>query len=299
MTTSKCVVIAGALLLFCSTSWATDIEVGWIEAIQGKAEDITIRRGGKPISVIRFKTLHEGDSVFVTNATRVEIRLGEGTQSVTVTEKNSPYRVVRVGEVPGARSKLLSWLRSIVLSSVGKADLAQPRLVIAASRSAGGTQEPLSVPLFERPEYLLVAGKRNLHFAWHGGLPPYVLRLSDKQSGVVLAEINGVQDKRTMFASVDIPPGVYLLSISDARNEQRLQRIGVVSEVALPVRQGVNDMGLPVDVRALYNAAWLTGQQNGQWRLESYQQLMALNLPEAIFLREALASGEAISASLP
>lgn len=291
--------VAGLLFAHCAAAVAA-IEVGWIESAQGKLEDASIQRGKASLPVVRFQTLLEGDVLLVKKGAQIEVRLGEGEKSITVTAAESPYRVARVGEVSGAWSRMLGWLRNIALNSVGKGEQGSERLQVAATRAIDAKRPFLSMPMLENSEYALVAGQRDIHFAWLGGQSPYSIRLSDRQTGSTLMEAGGLQSARARLPGVNLPPGSYLVRIADAAGVSRVLRLEAVTESELPAPpDAANGPALTPDARTFYYAAWLMGQQNGKWVLEAYQQLTRLNLPEAAFLRDALAQGQGLSVPLP
>lgn len=275
------------------------VDVGWIDQIRGNPDHIVVQRGKTVISVSQFQILQEGDAISARKDAQIEIRLGEGKSSITVNAANSPYRVARVGEVPGSWSKMLGWLRNMALSSVGKGVATEERLQMAATRGAG-QRGTLSVPLLKNNVATLLAGQRPLHLAWLGGQPPYSIRLVELSTGRQLMEAGGLYKSTIRLPGVDFAPGGYQLRIGDVTGASSLLTIEVVPEETIPSHAfTVGDASIGPGARDILTAAWLSTHDGGKWRLEAYQRLMASQSSEAVFLREALVRGQAVEMFSP
>jgi hypothetical protein len=286
-------ILAGYLCLTGVANAALD--VGWIDAVSDPLGIASIQRGSERAPITRFQTLREGDILSALGDARINIRLGEGSKSVAISASNSPYVIARVGEVPVVWSKVMSWLREVALRNMGKGQPEQERLAIAVTRSSDETNNPLNIPMFPQTEYSLLAGQRDLHFVWRGGIAPYSVRLTNKQTGALIAQQTNIVGEEVVLKSVTIEPGTYLLRISDASRASRLLRLNTVETKAdsiLPPASSMN--GLTAPQRAFFDAAWLISRPNQAWRLETYQQLFDSDLPEAIFLRDAIAQGHVL-----
>lgn len=275
------------------------VELGWIDQIRGNPDEIVIQRGKSAMPAVRFQVLQEGDTVAARKDAQVEIRLGEGKKAVTVTAANSPYRIARVGEVPGSWSRMLGWLRNMALSSVGKGVASEERLQMAATRGAG-QRSPLSAPLLVNNAALLMTGQRPLHLAWTGGQPPYSIRLVEMSTGRVLMEAGGLHKASARLPDVAFAPGGYQLHIGDGAESSQMLNIHVLATEELPARpSAAGDPALGPEGGEFYYAAWLSTREGGKWRLEAYQRLLVLQSSEAAFLREALARGQAVEMPNP
>jgi len=271
------------------------VEVGWVEAVTNQTGTAVIQRGSERLSVTRFQMLQAGDILSATEDARIDIRLGEGSKVLAVTTANSPYLIQRVGEVPGAWSKMLGWLREIALHKVGKGKPDVDRVAIAASRTGNTNTEPLSLAMFSNPEYFLLAGQRDLHLVWRGGVAPFSVRLTNKQTNALVGQQASVSARETTLTSAALDPGTYLLRVADASGASRLMRIVVVERNAAPQTNLITGSELlAAPQHTLANAMSLASEPNNAWLLEAYQQLFTIDLPEAIFLREAILRGETL-----
>lgn len=271
------------------------VEVGWVEAVTKQTGTALIQRGSERLAVTRFQMLQAGDVLSATEGARIDIRLGESSKVLAVTAANSPYLIQRAGEVPGAWSKMLGWMRQLALHKVGKGKPEIDRVAIAASRTGNSNTEPLSIAKFSNPEYFLLAGQRDLHLAWRGGVAPFSVRITNKQTNALVGQQTGISTREAVLTSASLDPGTYLLRIAEAGGAGRLMRIVVVERNAVPQANLIfGSELLAAPQRTLANAISLASEPNNAWLFEAYQQLFTIDLPEAIFLREAILRGETL-----
>ena len=286
--------VATTWLSLCGLANAA-VEVGWVEAATSQHGTTVIQRGPERVSVTRFQTLQVGDVLSATEDARIDIRLGEDRNVFAVTAANSPYLIQRVGEVPRVWSKMLGWLQELALRKVGKEKFGGDRVAIAASRAGNANFELLSFGMFSNPEYFLLAGQRDLHLVWHGGVAPFSVYLTNKQTNAVIGQQASVSVRETTLTSVALEPDIYLLRVADAKGASHLMRIAVLERNAEPHTNGFLGSELLTEPqRTLANAMELATQPSKKWQFEAYQQLSTIDSPEALFLREAILRGDAL-----
>lgn len=285
--------VATAWLSLCGLANAA-VEVGWVEAVSNQSGASVILRGPERLAIERFQMLQVGDALSATEDARIDIRLGEDRKVITVTTANSPYLIQRAGEVPGVYSRMLGWLREVALRKVGQKDSHGDRVAIAATRKANLRAKPLSFDVFPNPEYFLLAGQRNLHFVWRGGVPPFSARLTHQQTSDLIGQQASISARETTLTSAALEPGNYILSVADASGASRLMRISVLERNAAPQLTVGGGASLTASQRALANAMTLASAPNNAWLFEAYQQVVALDFPEAAFLRSAIEQGDAL-----
>lgn len=147
----------------------------------------------------------------------------------------------------------------------------------AASRGAGdcgdaGSEHdsPINIPMLASGANI-TAGVRDLPLAWQGGCAPYnVSVVSGKQ---VIARRAGVAGQMTRLDKVALPVGRYTVTITDAANKR--------FETTLEARQ--RGPAMPTDLTGdqtplgvIAQAVWLAEQDQGRWRLDSFEQLRPL-----------------------
>ncbi len=135
---------------------------------------------------------------------------------------------------------------------------------------AGGDVRPIDVPILV-PGARVIAGQRDLPLAWRGGCPPFVVRvLSGKDSLIHRESIAGWQVR---LDDVPMSVGHYSVAIADAAGRRFTADLMAVArgpEVPPDLATDTSSLGV------IAQAAWLAGQDEGRWRLDSFERLRPL-----------------------
>ena len=135
---------------------------------------------------------------------------------------------------------------------------------------AGGDVRPIDVPILV-PGARVIAGQRDLPLAWRGGCPPFVVRvLSGKDSLIHRESIEGWQVR---LDDVPMSVGHYSVAIADAAGRRFTADLTAVArgpEVPPDLATDTSSLGV------IAQAAWLAGQDEGRWRLDSFERLRPL-----------------------
>ena len=137
--------------------------------------------------------------------------------------------------------------------------------------SAGSAQDsPLVIPILASGAQI-TAGVRDLPLAWQGGCAPYNVSVASGQR--IIAQRVAVTGQQTRLDAVALPVGHYTITLADAANRH--------FETTLEARQhgpalpaGLAGDQSPLGIIA--QAVWLAEQDQGSWRLDSFEQLRPL-----------------------
>jgi hypothetical protein len=255
------------------------------------ATGIRILRHGKALPSVAARTpLMIGDEIFVADARTVLIvymtastetfQVHKSTRAPPATE--FPDWVVPDPGVPGVAPPVFVRLFHWWLDEP-QAELAEQP---AGARGSGqvcyntaktNAPTPFEVPLLMADHSNLVAGRRALFVVWRGGVSPFDVRLAVAGTGqrIAATHVDGACQGR--LAQVDLEPGRYRLSVTDA--------LGIVSEQddlrvvpagpALPPELVTSN--LPQNAVTLYSATWLLHQEKLSWAFEALQRVDSLD----------------------
>jgi hypothetical protein len=146
----------------------------------------------------------------------------------------------------------------------------------AASR--GGEQcgkdgiavKPIHVPILT-PGARIVAGERDLPLAWHGGCPPFVVKVLSGTNSLVHRE--SIEGWQVRLDDVPLTVGTYAVVVSDTQGRQLDARLEAVNDgPVLPADLAADVSNLGITAQAV----WLAGHDDGRWRLESFERLRPL-----------------------
>jgi hypothetical protein len=266
--------LAVVALVCSSASWG-GLDVGWIEKIIGSPGDVQILRNSKKVDAAQFLPIQRGDQIIVNNvSTIVEVTFANG-QRTTVSKSrpmSTDWTAKEEGKVPSLASNLLNWM-----TSMGKKDPQQKRIVIAATRrseielSKSANGKRLFLPLIV-DDTTLIEGKRAVALAWQGGTAPYEVRIVRMDTQLPAAVFRQVGVNRVV-GTVELTQGVYELVVTDSVGISWQEKVVEVVKGKLP-DPPVELKALPVNVQRTMQSIWLAGIEQGKWALEAYTILV-------------------------
>jgi hypothetical protein len=242
--------------------------VGVVAEYRPAAGRFTFTRAprGESVPVQIGSVVMAGDRVTLPAGASVTVQLANG--------ESSSFRGPGTFAVPDARP--LGKLAAIFQSIPDLFDEEFRMGGTAASRGgepcgqAGTDVKPIEVPILV-PGARVVAGQRDLPLAWHGGCPPFVVKvLSGANSLVHRESIDGWQVR---LDDVPLTAGRYAIAISDVAGRRYDGSLEAVEAgPVLPPELAADTSKLGVTAQAV----WLARQDGGRWRLDSFERLRPL-----------------------
>lgn len=114
----------------------------------------------------------------------------------------------------------------------------------------------------------VVAGKRDLRFAWNGGCAPFTVVVRDARGGEIARSV--VSSRAARFREIEIPAGRVEVEIAGGA-ERKLLALDAVPSRPSPPDELV--AGADGGLASLAEAWWLAEQDAGRWRFESFDLL--------------------------
>lgn len=242
--------------------------VGVVAGYKPSAGRYTFARppGNEPVAVRIGTVVVPGDRVKLPAGASIVIQLGSGDVQT----------FSGAGEFTVPKAPSLGRLAKI-LGSLGEVFDAEYRLAgVAASRGGekcaadGATIGAIEVPIL-MPGARIAAGERDLPLAWRGGCPPFAIAvLASNKTAIHQEKIDG---RQVRLDDLPLKAGNYSVQISDAGGRRFASTLEVFA--AMPV--------VPADIAAdssslgvIAQAVWLSEQDGGLWRLESFERLRPL-----------------------
>ena len=266
------------------------VEAGYIADFDWPRDQYVLRRGADEVPVTLTGRLMDGDVIEVTTDTgRIHLVIGRD-RDVVVGKAESPYKVEADDSMAGFWSGLLAWAAEQFDAMNEETE------ATAASQMSRGGAPKLEIPLLARSPQRLAAGRRSIAFAWSTGTSPFTVNLGRKGSAKPLVAGSTPYSSWTS-PPIDLTPGSYWLTVAEKNGEgNRVEaEIVVVERGAVPEPPSDARLdALPSDLGATVFAAWLSGQENGMWMLESYQRVVpvAERFRPARLLAHKLIGGE-------
>jgi len=240
-----------------------------------------------------FVTLRPGDRIAVTRQDAVVmVRKLATNETIAVTfamTKAEAYKIPQ-SAVPGLPGSVWAWFIGVLRGSDQAGD---SKTATTASRGVntgscynetGKTNEPVTfqIPILAASRSVLAAGNRAIFVSWQGGVPPFSVTLSAAETGRILAQTVGVRGTCAAYLpSIDLGPGHYHLTLTDAQNvKEQEDNLFVVAEAPAEPRE-LRDANLPEDARQLYAATWLGVLDSGIWAFEAQQRVAAMDCRSA------------------
>ena len=265
---AACVAMAGFAPAAGVEAATDDTGVGVVAEYRPAAARFTLTRqpGGETVPVQIGTVVVAGDRVSLPAGATVTVHLANGEMS--------SFKGPGTFAVPAARP--LGKLAAVFQSMSDLFDDEYRLAGTAASRGGetcgqgGATVQPIEVPILV-PGAEVVAGKRDLPLAWHGGCPPFVVQMLAGNDSLVHREsIDGWQLR---LDDVPLAVGHYSIIITDTtgkRFEAGLAAVARGPEIPADLAADTSSLGV------VAQAVWLAGQDGGRWRLDSFERLRPL-----------------------
>ncbi|MDP9024413.1 MAG: hypothetical protein M3N13_03420 [Candidatus Eremiobacteraeota bacterium] len=159
----------------------------------------------------------------------------------------------------------------------------------ATVNSRGLIGPQFAMPLLDGNDQYLGAGTRALSLAWLGGTARYTVTVTRAGRPARVARARTVVP-RVRLDAVRFIPGIYHVTVTDAKGVPITQRFTVVPVSALPrasrdIATILADEHTPVGLRAAYDAARLMAEPSHTWRFEAYQRLSDRGQGSALAVR--------------
>ena len=259
--------------------------IGFVEGLMGidSSQCLIERAGSEPSHCLILSEVSAGDHIKIAEGGELTIRLYSGKSRVF----GSPE--VTLGADPNnAEPSLQSTLKQLVASFFDRKQ--HSGTVLAAVR--GDDSRSVTAPLLDADIAALAAGQRGLALRWAGGVAPYTLSIDGDE---LLLDLPDLPTADAPPQALDLAPGDYTLTITDAKGTEIERDVEVVAADDVP--RAPEDPGLvrlPAEYHTLSQAGWLSQQEDGRWRWEAWLQLQALppEFAPGRLLAEALARGE-------
>ena len=222
--------------------------------------------GGESVPVQIGSIVMAGDRVTLPAGASVTVQLADG--------KSSSFRGPGTFTVPDARP--LGKLAAILQSIPDLFDEEFRMTGTAASRGGetcgqpGSEVKPIDVPILV-PGAKVVAGQRDLPLAWHGGCPPFVVKVLSGANSLVHRE--SIEGWQVRLDDVPLTVGSYSIEITDAagrRYEGSLEAVAKGPAMPPDLAEDTSQLGITAQ------AVWLARQDGGRWRLDSFELLRPL-----------------------
>ncbi len=245
-----------------------DAGVGVVADYRPVAGRFTFARqsGNASVPVQIGSIVMAGDRVTLPAGASVTVQLADG--------ETSSFRGPGTFTVPDARP--LGKLAAILQSIPDLFDDEFRMAGTAASRGgetcgqAGSEVKPIEVPILV-PGAMVVAGQRDLPLAWHGGCPPFIVKVLSGSSSLVHRE--SIEGWQVRLDDVPLTVGRYSIAITDVA-DRRYQ--GSLEAVATGPVMPADLAGDSSELGVTAQAVWLARQDGGRWRLESFELLRPL-----------------------
>ncbi|RKZ79197.1 MAG: hypothetical protein DRR19_25310 [Candidatus Parabeggiatoa sp. nov. 1] len=278
----KKVCISLALLGWLWTVPAVAQDAGWINHFEGTSENYLLKRGDETVPVALFTVVQVGDEISVKEKQpAIELSLRGGTQSVKVTDENSPFLIKPDSQVPASLDKLWAWttLR-----------FGEWRKLVSEVPDASEQNQcaSLFMPLLDNVTGYarLVAGKRPLHLQWYGGEAPYGVLMKQGRK-YLLTKTSPTPTIETEALSFKAGKS-YRVMVFDSTGQSFKRGFLVINSSRVSVPE-LEEAPLPNNVRKTLLAIWLAVQGNGNLNFEAYQQVAPLtDYKPAGLLKKAL-----------
>ena len=259
--------------------------IGFVEGLVGidSGQCLIRRAGSEPVHCLILSEVSAGDHIEIAEGGELILRLYSGNAKVL----GSPGATL-AADPDNAEPGLQSALKQLVANFFDRKQ--HSGTVLAAVR--GDDSRSVAAPLLNADIAALAAGQRGLALRWAGGVAPYTLSIDGDE---LLLDLPDLPTADAPPQALDLAPGDYTLTITDAKGTEIERDVEVVAADELP--RAPDDPGLaklPAEYHTLAQAGWLSQQEDGRWRWEAWLQLQTLppEFAPGRLLAEALARGE-------
>lgn len=222
--------------------------------------------GGTAVPVQIGSVVMAGDKVTLPAGASVTVQLANGDTS---NFKGPGTFVVPDARPLGKLAVIFSSLPAIFDDEYKLAGTAASRGGESCGKD-GVEIKPIQVPILV-PGARVVAGERDLPLAWHGGCPPFVVKVLSGASSLVHRE--SIEGWQVRLDDVPLIVGTYAVVVTDVTGRQLNATLEAVKTgPAMPPELAADGSNLGITAQAV----WLAGQDGGRWRLESFERLRPL-----------------------
>lgn len=261
--------LAAALLGACvGVAAAEGVAVGVISEYSPTDARYALKRSGDASGAtvpVRIGTVvMVGDEIVLPATGAVTVSVADG----------APRRINGPGTFRMPAGAELGVARRVLQAVTAIFDVEYRSAVTAVSRGGAAACEPSAVPLpilvpILREQARIVSGIRDLPLAWSGGCPPYAVILS--VGTTIVERRDNIPRSQIRLDGIALAAGTtYTVAISDSRGARRAIDVAAMAMAPTPPADLVRDAsGMGMIARAL----WLADQDNGTWRLDSFEML--------------------------
>lgn len=287
-----------------SNGRAKQIAAGHIEECSRPCSAIAVVRAGgdaksrEPLPAAMLMPLFVEDRIEIADAGQwLKIRFGP-RELLTVEKRDSPYFVPhpRPGSSPIKNFTTDGVRRIVAVFGLFSSRQEARQAVSLTSRSPGDEDGlPLYIGLLRHPDLKIAAGRRPFTLRWHGGAPPFSVRLYRDGELAPVAAVEDLRQRETLPMKVAFTPGRYRIEVREHGERPVTGEFAVVPAAQLPVPPARADLAaLPPALGRVLTAAWRAGQDDGAWAYDSFLEAAALaaDFPPAAMLRDGLAEGD-------
>lgn len=225
-----------------------------------KAEPVVTRTGGEEVVAGLGTPLYVGDTVTLADGGSLDIAYADGARESLAgpTEFTVPEK-----EEMGLAARVYDRLQNML----GRKYRQGSNLATRNPGHCGSSTPPLDAPVLS-PTTFLLRGHENVALAWTGGCAPYTLEVSGPLDTPL--QMTDLKRPLTRLDAQQLATGRYSLTIKDSRKREVAVELIVID--TLPDGP-VASSGIDSELDAVAYTAWLANYDNGNWRLESFQQL--------------------------
>ncbi|MFO1049892.1 MAG: hypothetical protein U1E52_18575 [Geminicoccaceae bacterium] len=277
------ILLAGVLSAPCAAY--AESALGFIEKLAdiNSNQCLIEHAGSEPAHCWILSEVSAGDHIKIAAGGVLTLRLYSGKSKVL----GSPGGTLKADSNTAGPS-LLNPLRQLFATLLDRKK--ETGTVLAAVR--GDDSRSVTAPLLDADIAALAAGQRGLALRWSGGVAPYALSIAADDP---LLDLPALATAELPPQSLDLTPGDYTLTITDAKGTEIERDVEVVAADEVP--GAPEDPGLaqlPAEYHTLAQAGWLSQQEDGRWRWEAWLQLQTLppDFAPGRLLADALARGE-------
>ncbi|MDM8563485.1 hypothetical protein QUF54_09045 [Candidatus Marithioploca araucensis] len=297
---SKLKHVVATLILLISTG----VNAIYIDTINGPPSAFHIEREGKKLKKIApFLPLQVGDKIIVSKRTHTfeQIRDKENSISLALDDgifktlkyadtQEKPYIVTAATHSPNVVSGVMNTV-SVWFHRLWKNDIqTQPLHVLDGEAH---TSPPMSMYLFKGKNAKLIAGERELHFAWYGGKPPYQVQVYQIGAEKRLWDEKKSTTIDIVFKKQILTAGRYQVVVNDAQGKDIVAEFTAVTDAPLQdsEAQAIEQSNLPELSKKTLLAVLLAKQEG--WYFEAYQRVASITgYYPAQLLKQGLEMGE-------
>lgn len=223
-----------------------------------------LKRNG--VAVRRESQLRDGDAITITDP-KCKMTISIPGSIRTLSIKDGTYTVQL------SRISLIDRIRYVLGYSDGHAGVG---IGIGAGISrADGEGAELAIPLLTLWENQLAAGTRTLRLAWRDGEGPFeVIVAMEGKENAPLARTSNIPSRSIQYKTLTLQPGTYLVTIRGANGRAKQASFEVVNPSQIPTPPA--ELHIDRSDRQILQAGWLASTGHGEFVLEAYQRLSAL-----------------------